>query len=93
MQPKPTHRVDADSLKRIEAALSLALQQVDELRAIARVLSESLLYCNDESRLQEMRNDAGSITTHLTRALSEIHSSISDVHDVIMDVPHTRGAA
>lgn len=78
-------------IKKIETALSFALQQIDELRAIARVLSESLLYCNAENRLQEMRNDAGSITTHLTRALSEIHSNISDVHDVILDLPRQRG--
>ena len=81
------------AIRQIERPLSHALQQMDEARAIAQVLGESLTTCNADMRTREMWDDAASIITHLTRSLTGIHASVSNVHDAIIDLPRHRGAA
>ena len=84
---------NAAAIRQIETPLSRALQQLDEVRAIAQVLGESLMTCNADTRKREMWDDSASIVTHLTRSLTEIHSNISDIHDAILDLHRHGGAA
>ena len=79
------------AIRQIETPLSHALQQLDEARAIAQVLGESMTTCNADMRTREMWDDAASIVTHLTRSLAVIHASVSDIHDAILDLPRQRG--
>lgn len=81
------------AIRQIETPLSHVLQRLDEARAIARVLGESLMTCNADTRKREMWDDSASIVTHLTRSLTEIHSNISDIHDAILDLHRQRGEA
>ena len=79
------------AIRQIETPLSLALQQLDEARAISQVLGESLTTCNVDYRTREKWDDAASIVTHLTRSLTGIHASVSDIHDAVLDLPRQRG--
>lgn len=81
------------AIRQIETPLSHALQQLDEARAIAQILGESLMTCNTDNRTRVMWDDTASIVTHLARSLAVIHACVSDIHDDILDLPRQRGAA